>query len=68
MFPPPPLAAVPAPRDSKLRALSRVLWRRRWKIAGVVLVYALGRSCPFWPEWAQPFCELLMRLARAFPV
>lgn len=62
---PSPLA-VPA-KDSPLRAAWRAVWARRWKLLGVAAVYVLGRSCPLWPAWATPACELLHRLARAFP-
>jgi hypothetical protein len=43
------------------------LWKRRWKLAGLAALYAIGRSCQYLPEAAQPLCELLVRALGSVP-
>lgn len=55
--------ATPLPSFSA--RVGALLWARRRKLACVAGVYFVGRSCPWWPEWAQPLCELLTKLLGA---
>lgn len=57
-----------APLRVWLDSVGAVIWARRWKIATLIVLAAVARSCEYLPEVLQPACELVVKLARAVPV
>lgn len=49
------------------QALAEVVWARRVKIATLLVVWGLAKSCAYLPEWAQPACEALVSILRRVP-